>query len=186
MFLITKPSRSAIQSFLDGQQHHGLSYPEVGATDGSLPPRYTVDHNRVLLGKGRPVFDAAKASLREWRMFKLGWVEVFPEKPVIAVGETVSIAVSHFGFWSLNACRIVYVINEERRFGFAYGTVEDHAEQGEERFSTEWLEDDSVWFDILAFSRPRQWQARLARPLSRRLQKKFARDAMAAMKGESQ
>ena len=64
----------------------------------------------------------------------------------------------HFGFWSLNACRIVYTIDEEGpvvRFGFAYGTLPDHAEQGEERFSVEWHhEDGTVWYDILAFSRP--------------------------------
>jgi uncharacterized protein (UPF0548 family) len=75
----------------------------------------------------------------------------------------------------------VYVFHEERRFGFAYGTLEDHAEKGEERFSIEWSDDNSVWYDILAFSRPRQWQAQLARPISRALQKRFARDSKAAM-----
>ena len=74
-----------------------------------------------------------------------------------------------------------YVFEEERKYGFAYGTLQDHAEQGEEKFSVEWAEDNSVWYDILAFSRPRQWQAKVARPLSRRLQKRFARDSMAAM-----
>lgn len=47
----------------------------------------------------------------------------------------------------------------------------------------EWKpEDDSVFYDILAFSKPRQWQARIARPISRMLQKQFAGDSMAAMK----
>jgi len=90
---------------------------------------------------------------------------------------------NNFGFYSLNASRIVYVINEKRRFGFAYGTLQDHAERGEERFSIDWSpEDDSVWYDILAFSRPQQWQARIARAPARLLQKRFARDSMAAMK----
>ena len=76
-------------------------------------------------------------------------------------------------------------IAEERAHGFAYGTLDDHAEQGEERFSVEWSADDgSVFYDILAFSRPRQWQARVARPLSRALQRKFARDSKAAMMAE--
>jgi uncharacterized protein (UPF0548 family) len=76
----------------------------------------------------------------------------------------------------------VYVIEEEHRFGFAYGTLLDHAEQGEERFSVEWeRESDSVFYDILAFSKPRQWQARIARPVSRMLQKRFARDSLLAM-----
>jgi uncharacterized protein (UPF0548 family) len=116
-------------------------------------------------------------------MFKLGWVEVFPGSTPIHLGLTVAVVVRHFGFWSMNACRIVYVIEEDRRFGFAYGTLQDHAEQGEERFSIEWLEsDDSVWYSILAFSKPRKWQAQIARPLSRMLQKEFARDSLAAMR----
>jgi uncharacterized protein (UPF0548 family) len=115
-------------------------------------------------------------------MFKLGWVDLFPDSAPIRVGQTVAAVVRHFGFWSMNACRIVYVIEENRRFGFAYGTLQDHAEQGEERFSIEWLEsDDSVWYSILAFSRPGKWQARIAKPLSRALQKKFARDSLRAM-----
>ena len=77
------------------------------------------------------------------------------------------------GLWSLNACRIVYVTDEEgadgRRFGFAYGTLADHMEAGEERFMVEWRrEDGSVWYDLLAFSIPRHPLARLAAPLSRR------------------
>jgi alpha-ketoglutarate-dependent taurine dioxygenase len=49
-----------------------------------------------------------------------------------------------------------------RRFAFAYGTLAEHAESGEERFQVEWREDDSVWYDILAFSRPNQLFSRTA------------------------
>ena len=68
-----------------------------------------------------------------------------------------------------------------KRFGFAYGTLRDHAERGEERFMIEWQgSDDSVWYDILAFSQP-NLLAKLGYPLTRRLQKRFARDSLAAM-----
>lgn len=115
-------------------------------------------------------------------MFNLGWVQVFPRHASIEVGTTVAVVVNHFGFWSMNATRIVYVVDEERRFGFAYGTLQDHAEQGEERFSIEWAaEDDSVCYNILAFSKPGKWQTRTIGPLSRTLQKRFARDSLAGM-----
>ena len=62
------------------------------------------------------------------------------------------------GLWWLNACRIVYVVDEEgpvTRFGFAYGTLPGHAGAGEERFLVEWdRASGEVWYDILAFSRP--------------------------------
>jgi uncharacterized protein (UPF0548 family) len=85
----------------------------------------------------------------------------------------------------LNACRIVYVIQDDgplERFGFAYGTLYDHAESGEERFLLEWDHDsDEVWYDLLAFSRPNQFLARIGYPLARQLQKKFASGSKAAM-----
>ena len=78
-----------------------------------------------------------------------------------------------------------YTIDEDgpvKRFGFAYGTLEDHAESGEVRFLVEWhRESDEVWYDLLAFSRPNQFLARVGYPFSRRLQKKFASESKAAM-----
>jgi len=91
----------------------------------------------------------------------------------------------HLGIWSLNACRIVSVIEEEdeRRFGFIYGTLPDHAERGQEQFTVSWQRsDDSVWYDILAYSRPNQLLSRIGYPITRLLQKRFARDSMRAMK----
>ena len=57
----------------------------------------------------------------------------------------------------------------------------DHVERGEERFTIEWQADDSVWYDILAFSRPQHLIAKLAFPYVRRLQKRFAMDSLNAM-----
>jgi uncharacterized protein (UPF0548 family) len=160
-----------------------FSYPEVGATTGSIPQGYTIDRNSIRLGIGAETFHHAASFLKKWQMFNLGWVDVFPRQAPIEVGTTVAVVVNHFGFWSINASRIVYVVDEARRFGFAYGTLQDHAEQGEERFSVDWAEDDSVFYNIAAFSKPGKWQTRTIGPLSRTLQKRFARDSMAAMKG---
>jgi len=141
------------------------------------------DHNRELLGRGPQVFAAAQAALRAWTMFAppLAWIE--PSGIPIAPGEVVGVVAHALGLWWLNAARIVYVIDEPRRSGFAYGTLPGHVERGEERFSVEWLEDDTVWYDLEAFSRPGYWAARLAKPLARRLQRRFARLSKAAMRG---
>lgn len=79
----------------------------------------------------------------------------------------------------------MYVAEEQqpvRRFAFAYGTLPEHAESGEERFQVEWRDDDSVWYDIFAYSRPNQLFSRIAYPYVRRKQKQFARDSMRTMK----
>ena len=118
-------------------------------------------------------------------MFDTGWISLcWPDTP-IQVGSTVAILVRHYGFWSLNASRIVYVVDDRGarpRFGFAYGTLTEHAEIGEERFTVEFEpEDETVWYDIYAFSRP-HGLARLGYPWSRRLQRRFARDSLRAIR----
>ena len=183
MFLFHKPSQTEVEAFISRQSREQFSYPEVGATSGTPPARYTIDRNRTKLGQGAETFRVATSALRLWVMFKLGWVDVFPANAPIKVGTTVAVLVNHFGFWSLNPSRVVYVVEDPRSFGFAYGTLQDHVEQGEERFSIDWLEeDDSVYYNILAFSKPRKWQVKLFEPLGRRLQKRFVVDSMAAMR----
>lgn len=185
MFLLHEPSDTAIETFLRGQQRQTFSYREVGASREQAPRRYTVDHNRVLLGWGEESFAKAAAAIRTWQMFNLGWCRVHPPNASIEVGVTVAISINHYGFWSLNACRIVYLIEEQgavQRYGFAYGTLPDHGEAGEERFSVEWdRENGSVTYDLYAFSRPQHLMGWLAYPLSRRLQKRFAKESKMAM-----
>jgi uncharacterized protein (UPF0548 family) len=98
----------------------------------------------------------------------------------------VAVQTKTFGLWSLNAARIVYVIDEREtqnaRLGFAYGTLADHVERGEERFTVEWQADDSVWYDIYAFSRPKHPLARLGYPITRMLQKRFIAHSLAVMR----
>ncbi|HKP47226.1 MAG TPA: DUF1990 domain-containing protein [Pyrinomonadaceae bacterium] len=182
MFLLRKPAAEDVRRFIAGQRDLPFSYREVGATKTIPPDWYNLDHNRVCLGKGRETFMRASEALGRWRHFELGWAAVVPQGTPMQTGSVVAVQAHTFGMWSLNACRIVYTINEQAKFGYAYGTLADHAERGEERFMIEILDDDSVWYDILAFSRPQKFIVRLGRPLARRLQRRFARDSMAVMK----
>ena len=186
MFQFTRPTPQRIDAFLASQQNAPFSYREIGATRGEPPPGYTVDRNRVELGSGVETFQRAVLALRAWRMMALGWASVHPREAPIEAGTTVAVVARHYAFWSLNACRIVYVLDEEtdgvRRTGFAYGTLPEHGALGEERFSIEWHRaDDRVWYDLYAFSRPAHLLARLGYPLGRRLQRRFARASKQAM-----
>jgi uncharacterized protein (UPF0548 family) len=185
VFLLLKPTAERIEQFLAAQGHRPFSYREVGYSRRGGPPGYKADHNRVRLGEGRATFARAVEAIRSWKMFDLGWVAAFPAADAIEPGAIVAVRCRHFGFWSLNACRIVYLVDDEGpvvRFGFAYGTLPDHAERGEERFTVEWHHGDgSVWYDIYAFSRPNHPMARLAYPLARLLQKRFVRSSKRAM-----
>jgi len=185
LFSLTEPSEDEIRRFISKQKDAGFSYPDVGASATTVPTGYNVDHNRVQLGRGQVTWQRAVEAIRAWRMFSMPWVSLHWPSAPIQVGTDVAVSVRHLGFYSLNGCRIVYVVDEEgpiERFGFAYGTLGEHAESGEERFTVEWNRDeDRIWYDILAFSRPRQMLARLGYPLSRSLQRKFAKGSKLAM-----
>jgi uncharacterized protein (UPF0548 family) len=185
MLLLRKPSPSTIRDFLATQAKLDLTYSAVGSSAAEPPPGYVVDRTRISLGNGEDVFAAAKAALERWEHFRLGWVETCPPDTPIKVGNVVGVLARNLGIWWLNACRIVYVVDEDgplKRFGFAYGTLPDHAESGEERFLVEWdRATGSVCYDIIAFSRPRHILARLGYPWVRHVQKRFARDSAAAM-----
>jgi uncharacterized protein (UPF0548 family) len=180
-----KPTTTVLRAFRTAQAQLAFTYPAVGATASAVPAGYYLDHTRIKLGEGEKVFQTARTALERWQHFQLGWVEPWPADTPLEPGAVVTILIRVLGLWALNACRIVYVVAEEgpvTRFGFAYGTLPGHAETGEERFLVEWdRATDAVWYDILAFSRPRYFLARLGKPFVRRLQKRFGRESAAAM-----
>jgi len=186
MFCLMRPNEDAVRRFLIAQRTGQFSYSEVGESRRNIVPSgYVADHNRIQLGSGLETFERAKMAIRQWKMFAMPWIELcWPDAPISA-DTTVAVLISHFGFWSLNATRIVYVIEEHgtcEKYGFAYGTLTEHGEIGEERFAVEFhMQDESVWYDLFAFSRPRL-AARVTYPLSRYLQKRFAMDSKLAMK----
>ena len=185
MFLLKKPSPAQVRRFITCHSDLPFSYSEVGATAEQLPAGYRVDHNRQKLGHGAEIFDRAVAVLNQWNQFDLGWVKIVPDELPIEVGIVVGVLARHFGFWSLSACRIAYLVDEGgpiRKIGFAYGTLIDHVERGEERFIIEYHSaDGSVWYDILAFSQPGKLIIKLSLPLARMVQKRFARDSKRRM-----
>ena len=187
MFTLSEPSAEVVRKFISNQSNASFSYAEVGATQSVLPGGYTIDHNRVQLGHGADVFQRGVEALKQWRQFELGWVTIVPRGVKLEEGAVVAVKARAGGMWSLSAARVVYVIDEEveglRRFGFAYGTLTDHVERGEERFLIEWNKsDDTVWYDILAFSQPRHPLVRAGFPYARLLQKRFVQNSMLVMR----
>jgi uncharacterized protein (UPF0548 family) len=181
-----RPTPAQVEHFLEEQRALPLTYAQRGLTrdEGLLaaaPRGFVLDHNRQRLGEGPAAFAAARAALRGWRMFPAPWTAVEPHPAPLEAERAVAVLVRTAGLWWMGAARIVYVLDEPRRFGFAYGTLPGHPECGEERFLVEALDDGSVWYDLRAFSRPRHWVARLGHPVTRALQRRFARESKAAM-----
>jgi uncharacterized protein (UPF0548 family) len=183
MFLIRRPSSQVIEEFLESSQSLPLSYPEIGIARRS-PPGFKLDQASRTIAQGQSAFASAREALSEWRHFGLGWVELFPRRPSIEPGSVVAVLVNHLGFWSLNGCRVVYGLGDSPyTFGFAYGTLTNHAEMGEEVFEVSLKpETAEVVYTIRAVSRPHATLAWLGYPLTRRFQARFRTDSMAALK----
>ena len=179
VFLLHRPSEAEIIQHLLDQHDTPFSYRDVGASNRQLPAGFKVDHHRARLGVGESTFHRARLALRKWKMYPSPFVELcFYDRPMVT-GTIIAAMINVGPIWSLNPCRIIHTIDDESpsgvlRFGFALGTLDDHAECGEERFLVEWHRtDDSVWYDILAFSRPRHILARCLYPYVRWLQRRF-------------
>ena len=76
-------------------------------------------------------------------------------------GDTANLRIPFGPFHVDSPVRVVYVVDQPSRKGFAYGTLPGHPESGEEAWMLSRTEDGSVWMTIRAFSRPssKRWWA---------------------------
>ena len=184
MFLVQRPSSGTIERFVHDSQQLPLSYSPIGIASRETAEPF--DEAMVAIGRGHADFERARAALIAWKQFDVGWVETFPQHAPVAVGTVVAVLIRHLGFWSLNGCRVLYRVGSEEddaRFGFAYGTLTNHAEAGEELFEV-FVDPrtSEVWYRLRASSSPRAALARVGHPIVRLLQARFRRQSAAAMK----
>ena len=189
MLISQKPTEAELNSFFLEQSKLDVCYSGVEMTrlGKSGPAQYRRHVADVVLGCGKNTFDDAVQHMKEWHHFALSWILLFPAKPTIAPNTTLLVCANHRWLWSVNACRIIYIIDEssesKKRFGFAYGTLPGHVEQGEERFLIEWdAESDLVRYEILAYSRPNHPLVSVLWPVGVLIQDHFRKESLLALK----
>lgn len=100
---------------------------------------------------------------------------------IVKPGDTVTLLIPFTLIRVPAPARVVYVIDEPKRRGFAYGTVDGHPEDGEEAFLVEQRDDGSVWLEIRAFSRPAGWFWWMVYPVLRVTQAYYTRRYLHAL-----
>lgn len=150
-----------------------LTYREIGATAGQLPDGYTHLGVQRVIGHGESTFHRAAERLMSWQMHRAAGLAVEATSLRVEPDSRVRLSLGRHLLRISFGCQVVYVVEEERRQGFAYGTLDGHPEQGEERFCLDWRDDDAVVFIITAFSRPGTWWSHALAPLSHRLQQRY-------------
>jgi uncharacterized protein (UPF0548 family) len=148
-----------------------FTYPEVGATATSLPPGYQHLRASREVGTGRELFDRCAATVLSWGVQRGAGLVVEPgDRVEVDAVHRVGIGVGPLRLWA--PCKVVYVVDEPARQGFAYGTLPGHPESGEESFVVTIDEDDVVEFTVTAFSRPATWLSRLGGPATKVVQRR--------------
>lgn len=143
-----------------------LTYSDMGSTRGGLPSGYNHLHREAVLGSGQVAFRRAVEALFGWELQRRAGVRVVTSVDQVAEGADAFLLLG-FGRLAIRApVRVVYVIDEPRRKGFAYGTLPGHPESGEEVFVVELRPTDVVVCRIAAFSKPATLLARMGGPLT--------------------
>ena len=148
------------------------TYDDIGATlAGRRPEGFHHDRFEMVLGQGAETFQKAVTGLKTWQAHRLPGMQVFPHGQAIRTGATIVVTLGT-PIASLAApCRIVGVVDGQTRWGFAYGTLPGHPEQGEESFAVSVLPDGSVSFEIEVCSRAADPLVRLSGPFGRGIQR---------------
>lgn len=174
---------SSAERILARARRSDPTYGPVGALLGPEPPPADLDVRRVL-GTGRDVFDRAVASLARLDPQRAVF-DVWPDDAVAEVGATV-VVVLRLGPVTLPAVdRVVAVVDEPDRWGFAYGTLPGHPELGEEAFVVTLAEDGTVTARITARADVALPGGRLLRPLVHPVQRWAARRYLDALEDAS-
>lgn len=167
---LTRPSAAELRSLADEGATDSLTYEPIGLAAMAAPPDgYRRDRWWRSLGRGDEVFDRAADALRNWRVHEGAGLIVQSAGPP-AVGTIVAMAAPLPVGFAEAVCRVVDVVDHPDRCGFTYGTLSVHPQQGEESFTVVRSGEDTITFEIIAVSRPRQVLARAFPPVARRLQ----------------
>ena len=182
MLLLRKPGAGDLERFADEARAESLTYDAVGATlTGNPPAGYHHAEYETVLGTDPQTFERAVGALHEWRAHRGSGLDVFADGP-IAVDTVVAVAAPLPVGCAIATCRIVTVVDEADRFGFAYGTLPNHPESGEELFLVERHEDGEVVFRIAVFSKPRELLVRLGSPVAKLMQRRATAGYLSAMR----
>jgi uncharacterized protein (UPF0548 family) len=160
-----RPSEGELAEWLQLAREAKVTYDHVGSTLDPL--RWDapgVRSDAVEVGRGEAGFTAARTALQTWVPQRGLGADVVPARQLVALGESVLVILRVGPFFVVAPDRVVVVIDEPRRFAFAYGTLPGHPERGEESFTVEWRPDDSVRATIRVQARPATLAARMAAP----------------------
>jgi uncharacterized protein (UPF0548 family) len=165
-FLLARPKiDTAAARVLEVAATEQPTYDHVGSTlDPAAWPGHDPFERSRIVGHGPAAFEAAIDGLRAWACHRGVRARVHPAGAPLVVGTTVVVELPVGPVRVLVPNRIVAVIDDPTRFGFAYGTLPGHEERGEEGFIIEIAPDGTVTATVRVDAIPGSRAARLMGP----------------------
>ena len=176
-----KLSPEQLEKFVAVQRAQTVTY------DGPVAPTPGFRFTRTLepLGDGPDVLARAVAGLEAWAVYP-GWLTLYPAQPPLKVETDVALIT---GLGPLKTVSAVRVVNIEKDIekdnahaAFTLGTLPQHAVSGGERFCVYRDEQERVWYELTAVSKPQQPLVKLGAPVLRLVQTQFAKDSLRSLR----
>ncbi|HEX7135445.1 MAG TPA: DUF1990 domain-containing protein [Iamia sp.] len=185
---IIRPGRlgaAAAERILDRARATAPTYDFVGALLTTDPPPPDLVAERTV-GRGPDAFVRAVECLRPFGAQR-AVARVWPAGAVVEPGADVLVALGLGPVTVVAVDRVVGVVDEPRRWGFAYGTLPGHIEVGEEAFVVSHGDDDAVVVRITATAHVALPGSRLLQhlllPIQRRYAERYLDAVVAAVEG---
>lgn len=141
------------------------TYDHIGSTLGEEPVASPHRHETsVKVGVGESAFLSARGALLSWLPQRSLGAWITPTDVVPDLDETVILGVGVGPLRLLVPNRIVALVDEPDRYGYAYGSLPGHPERGEEFFLVELLDGGDVVLTIRVEAEPAH-QLRCLRPV---------------------
>lgn len=169
---VGRRSEATLERLLASAHGAALSYGHVGSTlvDGDVPGVPDRTFSIEVTG----TLAAAAATLRRWAPHAGINARIVPDGSAMEPGSTLLVVAPFGPFEMAVPDRVIAVVDEPDRFGFAYGTLAGHAEAGEEAFLAEQITPDRLRLTVRVQARAATLLARLGTPVVVLLQKAAA------------
>lgn len=159
-----------------------FTYEPVGATRDRLPEGFHHLRRSGVVGHGQHNFERASEAVLHWQAQRRSGIRVEASTDRARPGAVLRLQIGPRPLAVTAPARVVYVVDEEGRRGFAYGTLPGHPEAGEEAFVVELRPDGDVVLTVTAYSRPASLLTRAAGPVNAVFQRFMAGRYVAAIR----
>ncbi|MBP2381593.1 DUF1990 domain-containing protein [Brachybacterium sacelli] len=130
-------------------------------------------------------FEEAATAVLTWTLQRRAGIGVLASHSPLEEGTEARLRLGIAPFTISAPCRVLQVIDEPDRQGFAYGTLPGHPESGIEQFTVTRTSTGLVRVHLDAVSRTATWYARLGAPAARIIQELITRRYLSALSSSS-